>query len=188
MPKNKAVFIDRDGVINKNRQSYVRSWDDVEFLPGVLDALARLSKSVYKTVIVTNQSAVGRGLISLEQANMINQQIVDEIVFVGGRIDAIYMCPHKPDDNCLCRKPKPGMILQARNDMDLDLGSSILIGDTLNDLIAGHTAGISVLALVRTGLDQTQDIEELPNELSVIQIFDNLPRALDSLILNNDRI
>ena len=108
-----AVFLDRDGVIIKNRPTYVRTWDDVEILPDVLPALAQMTTRPYKNVIITNQSAVARGLISLRAAEKINQRLTDAIKKAGGRIDGIFMCPHKPDNNCECRKPLPGLIFQA---------------------------------------------------------------------------
>ena len=178
-----AIFLDRDGVIIENRPNYVRSWDDVFIYPQVLDVLARLSLSDYRIVIVTNQSVVGRGLISLEQAEKINQQLVKVIEKAGGRIDGVFMCPHHPDEGCVCRKPKPGLLLKAAKSLSLDLSTSILIGDALSDLEAGKAAGVSKLVLVRTGRGATQssllNIHDLEEE---IMVCDTLADALSSFI------
>jgi D-glycero-D-manno-heptose 1,7-bisphosphate phosphatase len=153
---NPAVFLDRDGVIIQNRENYVRRWEDVEFLPLSLQALKRLSQSTYKIIIITNQSAIGRGIITMEQVEAINQRIIKEITAVGGRVDGFFICPHVPDDHCLCRKPLPGLILQAADALSIDLPSSAMIGDALTDIQAGSAAGIKTLILVKTGRGQEQ--------------------------------
>jgi histidinol-phosphate phosphatase family protein len=183
MPRFPAVFLDRDGVIIENRANYVRSWDDVSFLPGVFPALRRLFESPYRIVIVTNQSAVGRGLLTLELAKEINTRIVNAIEEQGGRIDSMQMCPHTPQDKCSCRKPEPGMLIQASAEFSLDLATSVLIGDSRTDLLAGKAAGIGHLVLVRTGLgaDQESLLEE--SGLSSIHVFDDLAKAISRLPL-----
>ena len=153
---NPAVFLDRDGVIIQNRENYVRSWKDVEFLPSSLQALKQLSQTSYKIIIITNQSAIGRGIITMEQAEAINQRIIEEITDAGGRVDGLFICPHTPDDHCFCRKPLPGLILQAADALSIDLPSSAMIGDALTDIQAGSAAGIKTLILVKTGRGQEQ--------------------------------
>jgi D-glycero-D-manno-heptose 1,7-bisphosphate phosphatase len=177
-----AVFLDRDGVIVENRADYVRRWSDVAFLPHSLDALARVATSGHKVLIVTNQSAVGRGLISLAEAEAINRRIVAAIELAGGRIDGVYMCPHAPAELCACRKPRPGLILQAARDHDVALRRSILVGDSLTDLLAGRAAGVGRLALVRTGLGAEQ--AHLPAALAFdpLPLFDSLGDALARLL------
>lgn len=176
-----AVFLDRDGVIIKNRPTYVRTWDDVEILPDVLPALAQMTTRPYKIVIITNQSAVARGLISLRAAEKINQRLTDAIKKAGGRIDGIFMCPHKPDNNCECRKPRPGLIFQAADTLTLDLKRSILIGDALTDLQAGLNAGVGKIALVLTGRGLQQAKSVKVQQMKPFPIFDNLAQALDAL-------
>ena len=147
-----AVFLDRDGVIIENRSDYVKSWEEVRFLPGAFEALRRLGQSEYALVLVTNQSAVGRGIISLSQAMEINQHVITEIETQGGRIDASYLCPHRPDEGCDCRKPVPGMLLRAAEELGLDLTRSYVIGDAASDVGAAGVCGILVL----TGLGKEQ--------------------------------
>lgn len=146
----KAVFLDRDGVINHNRSDYVRSTDQLHIFPTALSALAQLAKSEYAIVIITNQSAIGRGLVSAENVVHINNLLVKQICLDGGRIDGVYLCPHTPEDACECRKPHPGLLHQAAREMDLELTSSWFIGDSLTDLQAAIAAGASPI-LVATG-------------------------------------
>ena len=177
-----AIFLDRDGVIIENRPSYVRSWSDVELYPQALTALARLKDSPYKIVLVTNQSAIGRGLISVEDAEAINQRLLGIIEAAGGRIDGIFMCPHTPQDDCDCRKPQPGLLLQAAEQLSLDMSRSILIGDALSDLKAGMAAGVQKVAIVRTGrgLQQLQSPEAAA--LQPFLIYNTLAEALEDLV------
>jgi len=176
-----AIFLDRDGVIIENRPDYVRSWDDVNFFPQALTALASITNSSYKIIIVTNQSGVGRGLISLKTANEINQRLITEIEQHGGRIDRVFMCPHTPDEGCNCRKPQPGLILQAEKELSIDLKRSIMIGDALSDIQAGQLAGIARTMLVRTGRGVEQANLRIPSDLKPFQIFDTLSDALISI-------
>ena len=154
-----TIFLDRDGVINENRSDYVKSWEEVSFLPGAIEAIRRLSTSEYAIVMVTNQSAVGRGIVPFELAQAINRQVVEQITAAGGRIDAWYMCPHHPEQRCECRKPAPGLLLQAQRDLDLDLASSYMIGDAYSDLQAAQAAGVrATLVLTGRGAEQLDEV------------------------------
>ncbi len=148
--RQRAVFLDRDGVIIENRDDYCKSWAEVEFLPGALEALRRLSVSDRAIVIVTNQSAVGRGLLSAGQAHAINAQLIEAIQAHGGRIDAAYICPHHPDEACRCRKPAPGLFLRAAEELGVTLAEAWMIGDAATDVQAAHAIGARGI-LVRTG-------------------------------------
>jgi D-glycero-D-manno-heptose 1,7-bisphosphate phosphatase len=151
-----ALFLDRDGVINENRAEYVRSWSDVSLYPQALRALALVRDWPYKIIVVTNQSAVGRGIISLAQAEAINEGIVTAVAQHGGRIDAAYLCPHAPAANCDCRKPRPGLLLRAAREHGIEIGRSFMIGDALTDLEAGTAAGVAQTILLQTGRGQAQ--------------------------------
>jgi D-glycero-D-manno-heptose 1,7-bisphosphate phosphatase len=177
-----AIFLDRDGVIIENCPDYIRRWEDVHFYPQALQALATIRTSPYKIVIVTNQSAVGRGLITLETALHINQLIIETIRQHGGRIDGSFICPHEPQDECDCRKPKPGLFYQAAKALTLDLGMSFLIGDALSDLLAGQAAGLRHVALVRTGRGSEQEVLLKQIELKSFSTFETLSAALSELI------
>ena len=176
-----AIFLDRDGVIIENRANYIRKWADVVFYPKALAALARMYSSPYKIIIVTNQSVVGRNIISKQAAMAINQQILKVITAAGGRIEGIYMCPHAPQDQCDCRKPNPGLLLQAAKDLDIDLQSSAMIGDAWSDLLAGQNAGVGHLILVLTGRGEEQASEPPPSNLGTYAQVTDLSEALMSL-------
>jgi len=177
-----AIFLDRDGVIIENCPAYVRTWEDVWIFEQALVALKSISDSPYKIVIVTNQSAIGRGIMTFEQAHSINTRLVETIVHDGGRIDGIFMCPHTPDDQCQCRKPNPGMLLQAAKELSIDLSRSIMIGDALSDLLAGKRAGVHQVRLVQTGRGMLQSQLPVPNELGSFLIYDNLSKAIYDLV------
>jgi D-glycero-D-manno-heptose 1,7-bisphosphate phosphatase len=183
-----AIFLDRDGVIIENRPQYVRSWTDVEFFPQAIDALQKLKNTAYKVVIVTNQAGVSRGVLPLDTAEEINRRLWAEIERLGGRIDGIFMCPHKPEDGCNCRKPQPGLIRQAAQVLQIDLKSSLLVGDMLTDLLAGQNAGVPRLALVRTGLGAGQVDAPPPEGLQGFQVFETLSDALDRLVFDSQGV
>jgi histidinol-phosphate phosphatase family protein len=149
-----AVFLDRDGVINEDRADYVKNWGEFRFLHGVRQALARLHEIGLPVVIITNQSAVGRGLMTPADIEDIHRKMSRAVELVGGEIQGIYYCPHHPDENCGCRKPRDGLIRQAAVDLNIDLRQSLLIGDTAKDLQAGKKAGcLTVLVLTGQGRD-----------------------------------
>ena len=179
---NAALFLDRDGVIIENRPDYVRSWKDVLIYPKSIEALLKIKSSEFKIVIITNQSAVGRGMISLQTAQQINTCLIDKIESAGVRIDAVFMCPHAPQDNCSCRKPRPGLIQQAESSLNLDLSRSILVGDALSDILAGQSAGVGKNVLVRTGRGAVQADLSPVSQISPFLIYDDLAAALKELI------
>jgi D-glycero-D-manno-heptose 1,7-bisphosphate phosphatase len=172
-----AVFLDRDGVLNHNRADYVRTWAQVQFLPGVFEAMQRLSSSPFVVVVVTNQSAVGRGLMTVEGLATINQGIVRQVQQSGGRIDAVYACPHRPDDGCPCRKPQPGMLLQAALDLGIDLARSYLVGDAVSDAEACLAAGCRPV-MVRTGRGTKQGAGLAVNGLGHVPVVADLAAAV----------
>jgi D-glycero-D-manno-heptose 1,7-bisphosphate phosphatase len=147
----KIVFVDRDGVINRDRSDYVKRWSEFEFLPGSLDALKLLTVSGYGIILITNQSVINRKMVPEEELRNIHAKMEKAIVRHGGRIKAIYYCPHVPEDGCSCRKPEVGLIEQARADHALDLSSICLIGDSLKDIECARRAGCGKVILVRTG-------------------------------------
>lgn len=181
-----AIFLDRDGVLIENRSNYVRDWSDVKIYPEAISALSHSAIKNYKIVIVTNQSAVGRGIISLETANEINSRLVNLIHRHGGQVDGVYMCPHKPDDDCFCRKPRPGLLLQAAKEMSLDLQSSWMIGDAWSDVLAGQSAGVQQAILLKTGRGEVQLLQSRPESITNHLIFDNLPLAFEAIITSDN--
>ena len=137
----RTVFVDRDGVINRRRPDHVKSWSEFEFLPSALEALCGLNRSGVRTVVITNQSVVGRGLVSAAQLGEIHALMSDAIRRSGGEIAAIYVCPHAPELGCACRKPAPGLLMQAKAELALDLDSCVMVGDGECDIEAAAAAG-----------------------------------------------
>jgi len=179
---NPAIFLDRDGVLIENIAGYVRSWSDVRPYPSAIAALTRLRHLPYPVLIVTNQSVVGRGLISSAEAEAMNARLVETIRAGGGRIDGVFMCPHAPEDGCACRKPRPGLLLQARDELDLNLADSLLVGDALEDIQAAQAAGVGRAALVRTGRGATQEAEIARLSWRGVSVFADLAEALTGLL------
>ena len=147
----KVVFLDRDGVINRDSPDYIKSWSEFEFLPGSLEAIRQLTSNGFAVIIITNQSAINRSLISKKELEHMHRLMDKDVHSHGGRIDDIFYCPHVPADGCDCRKPKPGMIYRAREAYQIDLACSTLIGDSVRDIACARNAGCGQAVLVRTG-------------------------------------
>jgi D-glycero-D-manno-heptose 1,7-bisphosphate phosphatase len=180
-----AIFLDRDGVLIENRDDYVREWSQVVLLPKVMEALTKPVMEKYKIVIVTNQSAVGQNLITLETAREINDKLATIIEQRGGHVDGIYMCPHTSEDGCNCRKPQPGMILRAAHELSLDINASWMIGDAWSDLLAGQAAGTLGNIIVRTGRGANQLSLPRPYNLKEYFVSEDIHEALDMIISFN---
>ena len=137
----KAVFLDRDGVLTRERPDYVKTPEELEILPGIGPALRDLRRRGFRLVIVTNQSVVGRGLATDEGMGRIHEKLQSELMRLDCYVDAIYYCPHLPEAGCSCRKPEPGLILRAAKELGIDVSSSWMIGDKEIDLEAAKRAG-----------------------------------------------
>ena len=141
-----TIILDRDGVLNKRPKSlYVRTWDDWEWIPGAKEAINLLKNAGYRIILVTNQSGIARKKMTEQDLHSIHEKMQKELSRTCNCIDKIYYCPHGPDDNCECRKPKPGMLLQAQRDFNLDLSKTYFIGDDQRDMQAGNAAGCKTL-------------------------------------------
>ena len=145
-----AIFLDRDGVINQNRPDHVKSWSEFVFEANVLPAMARLASLHLPIVVITNQACIGRGLVEREVVEDIHRRMVAAVIKAGGHIDHVLYCPHRPSEDCACRKPKPGMLLEAAHRLNLDLSRSFLVGDAITDLQAGRAVGCKTI-LVQSG-------------------------------------
>ncbi len=157
-----TVFLDRDGVINQDSPDYIKSWAEFHFIPGSLDALARLTRSGCTIIVITNQSAINRRWVSLTQLETMHRRLRQAVLDSGGRIMDIFFCPHRPDEGCGCRKPKPGLIFAARDRYGTDLSHAVMVGDSAKDILAGQAAGCGRTVLVQTGNGMTaiQALEE----------------------------
>lgn len=157
-----TIFLDRDGVINENRSDYVKSWDEFCFVAGAKEAIAMLTHAGHRIIVCTNQAGVASGRVAQSMVEDIHRRMRAEIAQVGGSIEQVYCCLHAKDANCSCRKPRPGMLLQARDELGLDLHDALLIGDSITDIRAALAAGIHPI-LVLTGLGR-QHLRERSQE------------------------
>jgi D-glycero-D-manno-heptose 1,7-bisphosphate phosphatase len=146
----KLVILDRDGVINQDSANFIKNPNEWIALPGSLEAIALLNQSGFRVVLATNQSGIARGLFDMVTLNAIHDKMHRALLTVGGRIDALFYCPHSADDNCACRKPKTGMIEDIGRRFSVDLAEVYGVGDSLRDLQAYHDAGCKPI-LVRSG-------------------------------------
>lgn len=158
-----TVFLDRDGVINRNRPSgdYVKSWQEFEFLPGSLRAIARLTHAGFRLLVITNQACIGKGIVTWDTVQQIHELLMQEVARAGGRIEAVLCCPHTPDDSCCCRKPAPGLLRLAEEKYKIDLRQSILVGDSVNDIQTAAAVGMPAI-MVLSGLGRNSDLESVP--------------------------
>lgn len=182
-----AVLLDRDGVINLD-YGYVGSVERFELLPKVPWALRTLKELGFLTVVVTNQSGIARGLYSEADYHAVTAKMQSLLAAEGAKLDGIYYCPHHPEAqleayrlDCPCRKPKPGMLLKAQDELDLDLRHSIMVGDHLSDLRAGAAAKVGNLVLVGNHLKEAEPREALETELQSLTCFADLPSFVYAL-------
>jgi len=159
MPR-KAVFLDRDGVINEERKDYVKKISEFKILKNVDRSVQLLKENNFLIIVITNQSAINRGIISEDTLNEIHQFLHEHMKKNNAALDGIYFCPHTPNENCQCRKPKPGMIIQAANDYDIDLNQSWFIGNSYNDLTAAKEAGCKGILI-----DETNDLMTIAQQI-----------------------
>jgi len=146
-----TVFLDRDGVINQDSPDYIKGWDEFHFIPGSLDAIARLNGHGIQVIVITNQSVINRGMVAPQDLAAMHAALCRTVGDSGGCITDIFYCPHRPDEDCSCRKPRPGLILSARDRHGIDLQTAVMVGDSATDILAGKAAGCARTVLVQTG-------------------------------------
>jgi len=151
MKLEKVVFMDRDGVINHDSPDYIKNWNEYKFLPGSLAAIRLLTQAGRHVILITNQSIINRGMVPLRVLDHTHTRLREAVTAAGGRLHDIFFCPHRPDENCACRKPRPGLILRAAERYGIDLAQSVMIGDSAKDILCGRNAGCGATILVMTG-------------------------------------
>jgi D-glycero-D-manno-heptose 1,7-bisphosphate phosphatase len=176
-----AIFLDRDGVINRNRSDHVKTWAEFEFLPGVLEASRRLAQLEWPVVVISNQAIVGHGLVSQQTIDEINAHMTNVVQSVGGRIDRVFCCPHRPEEKCTCRKPQPGLLLKAAEQMQLDLTRSFFVGDAESDVQAAKAVGCRPV-LVKTGRGIGQMALLRQDQVIGYYLADNLTEAVQWIL------
>jgi len=187
--KRRAVFLDRDGTINEEKD-YLHRIEDFVFIPGAPEAIRRLRGAGFLVIVITNQSGVGRGFYDMAEVEHLHRHIQGELGKAGTAIDGFYVCPHHPEDgkggyrrNCECRKGQPGMVLAAAAEFDLDLASSFMVGDKEVDIEAGERAGCIPL-LVLTGFGRTEARKVGPERAAR---FASLAEAADFILAYKSR-
>ena len=148
---DKVVFLDRDGVINFDRSDYIKSWSEFNFIPRSIEAIKLLTVKGFKIIVITNQSVINRNMVSQQGLDYIHTMMKKEVRAGGGLINDIFFCPHIPEDNCDCRKPKPGLIFQAQKDYSIELRDAVMVGDNAKDIECARNAGCGQAVLVKTG-------------------------------------
>lgn len=176
-----TVFLDRDGVINEYRRPTVLRWGSFAFHPGVLDALARLNRDDVQTFVATNKAWIGLKILSQERHEEIHARMLEEIRDAGGRIDAIYTCPHTPIGGCSCRKPEPGMLERAARQHEVDRDHAWMVGDNVTDHQAGKAFGARTILLRTTHGKAIEAKVERAGETPDF-VCDGLPEAVDVIL------
>ena len=177
-------MLDRDGVINVGSPAHIKSLQEWQEISGSLAAIAQLNQAGYKVVICTNQSCIGKNIITLEMLNTIHQKLQDNLKAIGGYIDRFFICPHREEDQCLCRKPKPGLLLQVAEYYKVQLDRVYMIGDRIKDVLAAKAANAKPI-LVKSG-EMT-----LKEELENYTIWKDVPvyqdlKSFVELLLSNE--
>lgn len=179
--KSGLVILDRDGVINFDSDDYIKTPAEWIPIPGSLEAVARLTRADYTVVVATNQSGIARGLYDMATLNQIHHKMTGALRDHGGQIDAVFFCPHGPNDNCHCRKPKPGLLEQISSRLNVSLNGVPVVGDSLRDLECAQAVG-ALPALVRTGNGKRTE-DQLPEALKGVAVFDDLAAFTEALLL-----
>jgi len=180
----RLVVLDRDGVINRESVDFIRGPDEWLPLPGSIEAIADLTRAGFTIVVASNQSGVGRGLFTAEALAATNQHMAQTVEAAGGHLAGIYVCPHRPEDGCVCRKPRPGLLLQIEADFGISLKDVPVVGDSYRDLEAAWSVGARAV-LVRTG--NGVETERRLQTGDAAEVYSDLAAAAERLILEAGR-
>lgn len=184
----RLVILDRDGVINKDSDDFIKSPEEFVPLPGSLEAIARLNAAGYRVAVATNQSGIARGLFDLDALDAMHKKLDTLLSEVGGHIDALVYCPHAPDADCDCRKPKPGLLRKISQKLGIKLDGVPVIGDSLRDLQSAQAVGAMPM-LVRTGKGE-RSLAQLSEEsgLANVPVFKDLATAVDAVLMGTKNV
>jgi D-glycero-D-manno-heptose 1,7-bisphosphate phosphatase len=177
----KLIVLDRDGVINRDSDAYIKSVDEWIPIEGSLEAIARLNHGGYTVVVASNQSGIARGYFDIETLSAMHRKMDSMLEKIGGRVDAVFYCPHGPDDGCNCRKPKPGMLLEIGQRFNVPLSNVIFIGDSVADVKAATSASAKTM-LVRTGKGVKAEKILRAEFKAAIPVFDDLAAAVTAIL------
>lgn len=177
----KLIVLDRDGVINHDSDEYIKSKEEWLPIDGSLEAIARLNHSGYTVVLASNQSGLARGYFDIEALSSMHRKMDEMLEKIGGRVDAVFYCPHGPDDGCACRKPRPGMLLEIGQRFNVSLKDVTFIGDSISDIKAASNANAKAM-LVRTGKGVKAEKILQAECKSEIPIYDDLSAAVTAIL------
>lgn len=183
-PVVKLAIIGRDGILNDYRDDHVKAPNEWQPIEGALEAVARLNHAGWHVVVATNQSGIGRGMIDMASVNAVHSHMMQKLAAVGGRLDAVFFCPHTPEDQCDCRKPQPGLMKEIGRRYGIDLALVPMVADTLRDLQAAHAAGCEphlVLSGRAAHLDDAQ-IAHMLAQVPGTQVHDSLAAFAEFLL------
>ncbi len=179
---NKFIILDRDGVINEDSDNYIKSTDEWIPIAGSIEAINRLKKAGYRVAVATNQSGLARGFFDLKELQAMHDKMDRLLAQRGASVDGVFFCPHSPNDNCPCRKPKPGLLLQIAEQFSIDLKQTYFVGDSMVDIQAAKMAGARpVLVQTGKGLTTMAKLSGYEN----IPVYDNLSHFVRELLMNH---
>ena len=180
----KLVILGRDGILNEFREGHVAAVEEWQPVPGALEAVARINHAGWHTVIATNQSGIGRGMIDMSAVNAVHAHLNQQLQTQGGRIDAVFFCPHTPEDGCDCRKPKPGLMLDIARRYAVDLATVPMVGDTERDLVAAQAAGCEPHLVLsgRAAALQPEQVQALLDQMPSAHVHSSLGTFADFLL------
>lgn len=179
-----TIILDRDGVINQDSDDYIKSAHEWIPIPGSIEAISRLKKAGYLVAVATNQSGLARGYFDMQALQAMHDKMHALLAQRGAAIDGIFFCPHSPADNCVCRKPKPGLLLQIAKQLNIDLKQAVFVGDTLSDTQAARMVGATpVLVKTGKGLRTLQNTEAVAG----IKVYDNLSHYVRELLADHGK-
>jgi histidinol-phosphate phosphatase family protein len=179
----KVIFLDRDGVINRDPGfgGYVTSWSEFEFLPGALEAIKKLNQAGFEIIVISNQAGVAKRLYTLEDLDEITKNMLKEVEKAGARIYTVHYCLHKDEDNCSCRKPKTGLFSQATKGLEVNFSDTFFVGDNRRDILAGKAIGCKTI-FVLSGNTKLQDLDVKPDFIAK-----DLLAAVDKIVLKTEK-
>jgi len=180
----KLVILGRDGILNAYRDDHVKSPQEWQPVPGALEAVARLNHAGWHAVVATNQSGIGRGMIDMASVNAVHAHMMRCLAVVGGRIDAVFYCPHAPEDQCDCRKPLPGLMVEIGRRYGIDLHHVPVVSDTLRDMLAAHAAGCEphLVRCGRAAILSGEQIHQLTQQVPGLRVHDDLGACAEHLL------
>jgi len=177
----KLIILDRDGVINKDSDAYIKSPEEWTPIEGSLEAIAKLNRAGYTVTVASNQSGISRGYFDLQSLAAMHRKMDDMLGQLGGRVEGVFFCPHGPRDHCACRKPQPGLLQDISRRFSIPLDEVVFVGDSIKDLMCAKNAG-AIPVLVKTGKGERTMLEKDAEGFANVPVFSDLAEVVDALL------